>query len=168
MDKSYNIIAAELLDLVKTGWGITQACRKLEINNSDLVVCLNRNAELATAVKERFNITADGLSIKTNKDEDERAKLRARAEQLGLKPHSQLGVAKLKKLIETAEAEIAGKNKQPDAPQVADETPKDTDVPAADDNSENPNDDAAPENTDAPDGTVPVDNTNPDGGTINQ
>lgn len=166
MDKSYNIIAAELLDLVKTGWGITQACRKLEINNSDLVVCLNKNPELAAAVKERFNITAAGLTIITNKDEDERAKLRARAEQLGLKPHSQLGVAKLKKLIETAEAEIAAKNKQPAPVQPDAETPKDPAQQDAADSSGIPNDGADPENTGA--AVPPADNTDPDGGTGNQ
>ena len=107
MDKSYNIVAKELLDLVKSGYGITQAMRKLDINNSDLVVCLNKNTELASVCKDRFNVTVDGLALKTNQTDDEKAQLRARAEQLGLHPHSQLGVAKLKKMIEDKEAEIA-------------------------------------------------------------
>ena len=104
--KSFNIISAELLDMVKSGWGIHQACRKLEINKSELLICLNKNKNLADFCKERFKITPDGTGIKTDSDESELAKLRARAEELGLKPHSQIGLKKLKKLIDEAEANI--------------------------------------------------------------
>ena len=107
MEKSYNIVAAELLDLIKQGYGITQAMRKIEITNAELVICLNKNAELARFCKDRFNIEADGLAVKTEQGEDEKAQLRARCEQLGLKPHTQAGVAKLKKMIEEKEAELA-------------------------------------------------------------
>ena len=150
MDKSYNIVATELLDLVKSGFGITQAMRKLDINNSDLVVCLNKNAALANVCKERFNITVDGLAVKTDKTDDEKAQLRARAEQLGLNPHSQLGVAKLKKLIEEKEAELAAAaNTQPAEPVAPSDPAADADQTQTDktddekaqnaDNSENTN-----------------------------
>lgn len=150
MDKSYNIVATELLDLVKSGFGITQAMRKLDINNSDLVVCLNKNAALANICKEKFNITVDGLAVKTTKTDDEKAQLRARAEQLGLNPHSQLGVAKLKKLIEDKEAELAaaadtntnpGDPATPSDPDASqDQTTKTDDENGQDhDNSENTN-----------------------------
>lgn len=150
MDKSYNIVATELLGLVKSGFGITQAMRKLDINNSDLVVCLNKNAALANICKEKFNITVDGLAVKTTKTDDEKAQLRARAEQLGLNPHSQLGVAKLKKLIEDKEAELAaaadantnpGDPATPSDPDASqDQTTKTDDENGQDhDNSENTN-----------------------------
>lgn len=136
MEKSYNIVAAELLDLIKQGYGITQAMRKIEITNAELVICLNKNAELARFCKDRFNIEADGLAVKTEQGEDEKAQLRARCEQLGLKPHTQAGVAKLKKMIEEKEAELAAAAdaaaSDPDEQPVADES-------AAADNSENAN-----------------------------
>ena len=135
MEKSYNIVAAELLDLIKQGYGITQAMRKIEITNSELVICLNKNAELARFCKDRFNIEADGLAVKTEQGEDEKAQLRARCEQLGLKPHTQAGVAKLKKMIEEKEAELAA---AADAASDPDEQPV-ADEPAAADNSENAN-----------------------------
>lgn len=119
MEKSYNIVAAELLDLIKQGYGITQAMRKIEITNAELVICLNKNTELARFCKDRFNIEADGLAVKTEQGEDEKAQLRARCEQLGLKPHTQAGVAKLKKMIEEKEAELAAAaNAQPAEPVV--------------------------------------------------
>ena len=135
MEKSYNIVAAELLNLIKQGYGITQAMRKIEITNAELVICLNKNAELARFCKDRFNIEADGLAVKTEQGEDEKAQLRARCEQLGLKPHPQAGVAKLKKMIEEKEAELAAAAdtaSDPDEQPVADE-------PATTDNSENAN-----------------------------
>lgn len=135
MEKSYNIVAAELLNLIKQGYGITQAMRKIEITNAELVICLNKNAELARFCKDRFNIEADGLAVKTEQGEDEKAQLRARCEQLGLKPHTQAGVAKLKKMIEEKEAELAAAAdtaSDPDEQPVADE-------PATTDNSENAN-----------------------------
>ena len=135
MEKSYNIVAAELLDLIKQGYGITQAMRKIEITNAELVICLNKNAELARFCKDRFNIEADGLAVKTEQGEDEKAQLRARCEQLGLKPHTQAGVAKLKKMIEEKEAELAA---AADAASDPDEQPV-ADEPAAADNSENAN-----------------------------
>ncbi len=145
MEKSYNIVAAELLDLIKQGYGITQAMRKIEITNAELVICLNKNAELARFCKDRFNIEADGLAVKTEQGEDEKAQLRARCEQLGLKPHTQAGVAKLKKMIEEKEAELAAAadantgnpDNQPSDPAQTDKT--DDESAQNTDNSENAN-----------------------------
>ena len=145
MEKSYNIVAAELLDLIKQGYGITQAMRKIEITNAELVICLNKNAELARFCKDRFNIEADGLAVKTEQGEDEKAQLRARCEQLGLKPHTQAGVAKLKKMIEEKEAELAAAvdantgnpDNQPSDPAQTDKT--DDESTQNTDNSENAN-----------------------------
>lgn len=159
MEKSYNVIAVKLLDALRCGYGLNQAMRKVEIEKSELAICLNRNPELAKLVSERFKITVESLSqdepnTQNALDEEE---LREKARKLGIRYAGTLGIEKLKAQIEAVEAKTqpAPANPEPNAP-----TP-DANA-AADDAGANANDEGAGNDKTGQDepNTQNADNTN--------
>lgn len=124
--KSYNVLAARLVDLIKNGTGLNQALRAVGLEKKDLPACVEKKPELKKMLKDKFRYDVDtgdydiprnasdenaGVqtqdSTKTNIDINA---LRERAAALGLKPHPQMGVKKLMAQIQAKEQEIADAN----------------------------------------------------------
>ena len=143
MEKSYNIIAVELLGLFRCGYGLEQGCAKAQINMSELAICMRENTELNAIVCRRFDITVDKLENCPTMPTDDEIALREKARRLGIKYAGTMGVAKLKQAIEAAEC--------PPASGVDNDPPANNDGSDSDGGNENNGGEELPITTDAPD-----------------
>lgn len=126
--KSYNVLAARLVDLIKNGTGLNQALRAVGLEKKDLPACAAKKTELKKMLKDRFRYDLDigdydiprrgsdeNAGVQTSgatisNDQIDINALRERAAALGLKPHPQMGVKKLMAQIQAKEQEIADAN----------------------------------------------------------